>query len=156
VVGYSEDPASGSALAVAADLAGRLFAHLHVAHVIDLDDYPIDPDSPSWEADAQATLADERRHVESILAGRVESWTYHAARGDPAQLLAALADEHDALFVIVGTHGEGVGAMLVRMLRGRSVTHALIGGNRRPVIVVPLDADAHLARFPGSDAGRPR
>ncbi|MDX6585475.1 MAG: hypothetical protein QOI10_4659, partial [Solirubrobacterales bacterium] len=50
VVGYSEDPASGSALAVAADLAGRLFAHLHVAHVIDLDDYPIDPDSPSWEA----------------------------------------------------------------------------------------------------------
>jgi nucleotide-binding universal stress UspA family protein len=156
VVGYSDDPASRGALAVAADLAWRLSAHLHVAHVIDLDDYPIDPDSPSWEADAQATLADEQQQVESALAGRVESWTYHAARGVPARLLAALAEEHDALFVIVGTHGEGAGAMLVRMLRGRSVTHGLIGRNRRPVIVVPLDADAHLARIPGSVAARSR
>ncbi len=49
VVGVNRDPASQEALIVAADLARRLHAHLHVVHVVDLADYPIDPDASDWE-----------------------------------------------------------------------------------------------------------
>jgi len=47
VLGHGRDPGSARALQVAADLAGRLHAHLHVVHGVDLDDYPIKPGGPS-------------------------------------------------------------------------------------------------------------
>jgi nucleotide-binding universal stress UspA family protein len=49
VVGFDRDAVSRAALTVAADLAGRLAARLVVVHVVDLDDYPIDPEAADWE-----------------------------------------------------------------------------------------------------------
>jgi nucleotide-binding universal stress UspA family protein len=135
-VGHCRDAASHAALEVAADLAVRLHAELHVVHCIDLSDYPIDPDAHDWEAQAQATLAEEQRQVRQALVEHPGRWTYHAAHGHPVALLAQIAEEHDALFIVVGNHGEGFSPALRRLMHGRSVSHGLIGRKRRPVLVV--------------------
>lgn len=116
VLGHGRDPGSAHALPVAADLAQRLKAHLQVVHGVDLDDYPIDPDAADWEQQAQRALTEQRRQVEDALAGIGQSWTYQASRADPVTLLAAVAEEHDALMIIVGTRGEGFGPAVQRLL----------------------------------------
>lgn len=136
VLGHARDPASAHALEVAADLARRLHAHLHIVHGVDLADYPIDPDAADWEQQADRALAEQHRQVDVAMASAPNSWTYHAARGDPVSLLTVVATEHDALMIIVGTRGEGFGATLERML-GRSVSHGVIRRQHRPVLVVP-------------------
>jgi nucleotide-binding universal stress UspA family protein len=126
-------------LRVAADLARRLGAVVHVVHAISLDDYPVDPDADDWEAQAARALRGQRAEVEAALTAVVSGWSYHAARGDPVKLLCAVAEEQDALMIVVGTRGEGAGAALARLLN-RSVSRAVIGRQRRPVLVVPADA----------------
>src|SRR3954463_15216092 len=69
VLGFDRDEASHAALAVAVDLAARLAAEIVVVHIVDLDDYPIDPDSADWEERAGEALAEERHQVEEALAG---------------------------------------------------------------------------------------
>lgn len=138
VLGYRDGPLGQAVLGVGADLAARLGAALHVVHVVDLSDYPIDPDSPDWERQAQQTLAHEQRDVEDALARRQHtSWTYHAAHGDPVALLRQVADTHDALMFIVGSRGEGAASIASRLIGVPSVSHGLIARSHRPVLVVP-------------------
>ncbi|GJF02431.1 hypothetical protein PSD17_13940 [Pseudonocardia sp. D17] len=136
VLGHSRDPVADDALRVAADLARRLHAHLHVVHGVDLSDYPVDPDRPDWEEEARRALAAQRRRVAAVLAGSPGSWTYHAGHGDAAGLLIDVAEETDALMIIVGSHGEGVGATFERLLGG-SVSRAVLRRQHRPVLIVP-------------------
>jgi nucleotide-binding universal stress UspA family protein len=136
VLGHGRDPASAHALRVAADLAQRLRAHLQIVHGVDLDDYPIDPDAADWDQQAQHALADQRQQVQDALTGTGVGWTYHASRADPVALIAAVAEEHDALMIIVGTRGEGFAAAVERIL-GRSVSHGIIRTQHRPVLIVP-------------------
>jgi nucleotide-binding universal stress UspA family protein len=141
VLGYRASPYGQAVLDHGADLAVRLGAALHVVHVVDLSDYPIDPDSPDWELQAQKTLAAEQRDVEAALVDLPGSWTYHAAHGDPVALLRQVADSYDALMVIVGSRGESAGSVISRLLGTRpSVSHALIAHSHRPVLVIPPHA----------------
>jgi nucleotide-binding universal stress UspA family protein len=141
VLGYRASPYGHAVLHHGADLAARLGAALHVVHVVDLSDYPIDPDSPDWEQQAQKTLAAEQRDVEAALARLSGSWTYHAAHGDPVALLRQVADQYDALLFIVGSRGESAGGVISRLLGTRpSVSHGLIAHSHRPVVVIPPHA----------------
>lgn len=137
VVGFDRNPTSVSALRVAVELAGRLDADVHVVHAIDLADYPVDPDSATWEDDADSTAAEERALAELTLQGFGGHWTYQAAHGEPAELLASVADEVDALMVIVGARREGAAAAISHLV-SPSVSKRLLGhGSTRPVLVVP-------------------
>ncbi|MBW0118937.1 MULTISPECIES: universal stress protein [Pseudonocardia] len=137
VVGHDRSASAGRALEVAVDLARRLGgAAVHVVHGVDLDDYPIDPDSADWDQQAARALEEQRRAVRDVAGGALGGWSYHAGRGDPADLLVALAQEVDALMIVVGTQGEGVSAVFERVL-DRSVSHAVIHRQHRPVLVVP-------------------
>jgi nucleotide-binding universal stress UspA family protein len=136
VLGHDHHPHSQDALTVAAELARRLRAEVHVVHSIDLSDYPIDPDAADWEQQAQRALQDQYQQVAEVLKDSETGWTYHASRGDPVRLLAAVADETDALMIIVGSRGEGPGKVVDRILE-RSVSHGLIARQHRPVLVVP-------------------
>jgi nucleotide-binding universal stress UspA family protein len=138
VVGHSADENSQAALRVAADLAGRLHAHLHVVHGIDLDDYPVDPDSSDWDESARRNLAAQRAQVTDALADLPIAWTYHRSPGNPVALLHKIADAHHALMIIVGTRGEGLGAAASRVL-DRSISHGVIAHQQRPVLVVPAE-----------------
>lgn len=137
VAGYAHDVVADHALITAADLAARLGAAVHAVHTIDLVDYPVDSDSSTWEDDARATLAEERDRVSTVLTAAGVSWTYHATHGNPVALLCRLAEEHDALCIVVGTHGETPGERLTRLVRGRSVSHGLLRVSDRPVLLVP-------------------
>ncbi len=136
VLGWDRTPASRGALVVAADLAVRLGAHLHAVHVVDLNDYPVDPELPGWEAEADETLSRERHEVETELGQYRCAWTYHAARGEPVSALTGVADACDALMIVVGTRGEGLSGWIQRLLTA-SVSHGLIRRQGRPVLVVP-------------------
>ena len=136
VVGHDRFPESDHALAVAIDLSQRLQAFVHVVHAVSLNDYPIDPDGDDWEQQAMNVLEAQRRTAEGLFAGVVPGWRYHTGRGDPVELLAAVAEAHDALMIIVGTRGGGLAAALARTL-GRSVSLQVALRQCRPVLVVP-------------------
>lgn len=138
VVGVARGGTSEAALAFAVDLAGRLAARLAVVHVIDVGDYPIDPDAADWELQAQVTLAAERARVQQALAGHAFGWSYQARHGSPVAVLAAAADEHDAYLVVVGRHGHTIGEQLRRLLDG-SLSHRLLNRCSRPVLIVPTE-----------------
>jgi nucleotide-binding universal stress UspA family protein len=140
VVGFDEEPQSHAALTVAIDLARRLGAHLDVVHVVDLRDYPVDPDSDDWESASSANLALTAEHVRAAIGDHTQTWSYHAWRGDPVHLLATVAEESGALMIVVGTHGAGFAATIHRMTSG-SVSRGLIGHSHIPVLVVPPAAE---------------
>jgi len=137
VLGFDHDAASQTALATAVDLAGRLQAWLTVVHVIDLPDYPANLDAPDWAEYARATLADERHLAEQALRDHPHGWSYEAWYGPRAATLIRVAEAQDALMVIVGRHGHGVGDGLHRLLDG-SVSRHLAARCPRPVLVVSL------------------
>ena len=136
VVGHARDPSGDRALAVAADLGRRLHAGLHVVHVVDVGDYPIDIDAADWEERGRHELAAQRGRVERSLADSGVAWTYEVRRGDPAMELARAAEENDALLIVVGTRGEGVRVVIPRLIEP-SVSHGVIHRQHRPVLVVP-------------------
>jgi nucleotide-binding universal stress UspA family protein len=136
LVGHGRDPSSDHALAVAADLARRLGARIHVVHAIRLDDYPVDPDASDWEEQGAAAIAEHRRHVARVLAGSLVRWSYEARHGEPAPVLAHVAAEHNALMIVVGSRGEGLRRALAR-LADPSVSHGVIARHSCPVLVVP-------------------
>ncbi|MCD2197341.1 universal stress protein [Actinomycetospora endophytica] len=137
VLGYAEGEHSDTILGLAADLATRLNATLHVVHIVDLTDYPLSSDDPDWDRKAAEHLAQEQRDVQTALAASPTSWTYHAAHGSPVALLRQVADDCDAMMFVVGSRGEGAGSIASRLLGRPSVSHGLIAHTHRPVLVVP-------------------
>lgn len=138
VLGHSRQPAADTALHVAVDLALRLRADLHVVHGVDLFDYPVDPDAADWEQQAHRVVGEQRRQVEAKLVDFPMGWTYQAGHGNPARLIAAVAEETDALMIIVGSHGEGAAATIERLLAG-SVSRTVLRRQHRPVLIVPAE-----------------
>ena len=136
VVGFDRCPASRRALCFAIELASPLNAHLHVAHIIDLQDFPVDPDGDDWEQCFADTLDKERATACDLQSALSGNWTYYAHRGDPAQVLAALAETHDALMIILGAARGGLMSAIERVL-GVSVSARLIRHTHRPVVLVP-------------------
>jgi nucleotide-binding universal stress UspA family protein len=136
VIGHGRDPASDFALATAVDLARRLGGRLHIVHVIETKDYPVDSDAADWEQQGAARLDEQRRRVEARLRDADVLWSYEDRRGDPARELAEAAIERHALMIVVGTRGEGVRRALSRLIEP-SVSHGVIHRQHRPVLVVP-------------------
>lgn len=137
VVGFDRDDASKAALHFAVGLGLRLQARLHVVHVINRGDFPIDPDRADWEAKGAQTLAAEQAYVARVLRGYAPGWSYDACHGDPVATLAAAAEEHDSLFLIVGRHMGGPSGLLHRLAAG-SVSRRLPSRSARPILVVPV------------------
>lgn len=142
VVGYDDHASSRRALRYAVDLTAGLDVTMRVLHVVNLEDFPVDPDSSSWD--------EQMRRHEDLLVGHVgalidlpdEQWSYAIVRGDPWHALVAEADKDDALMIVVGqhTHAHLIAGAVVRLLGGgtsSSVAGALIRRGHRPVLVVP-------------------
>jgi nucleotide-binding universal stress UspA family protein len=143
VVGYSGKPSSDGVVLVAADLARRAGASLHVVHAICRDDYPINPEAADWEEQAAARVAEQRRHAEDLLASTSTRWIYEAIRGTPAAVLARISEEQNALLIVLG--GPAKGLLHALRLDRASVSRNVIDSQLRPVLVVPLSHDSHAA-----------
>lgn len=135
VVGWDLHPNSSAALRFAVVMAQRLDAHLHVVHVVDVDDLPIDPDAWNWEEQLDQRLTEDATTARTLLDHHAH-WTYHAARGRPSDVIADLAEETDALMIILGGPRGGVLSFL-ETLAGQSVSHQLARQHGRPVLIVP-------------------
>lgn len=147
LVGVDGRPSGQAALRHAADLAGKMRAHLDVVYVLDLWDVagagaaaamplavPLGVDARSVAAAPEVRR--ERAQVETELAAaRDLLWTFHARAGDPAQALCDMAESIDAYCIVVGSRGEGFVPFFERLLRP-SVSHAVIHRQHRPVLVV--------------------
>jgi nucleotide-binding universal stress UspA family protein len=149
VAGFDRHEASHVALDYAIGLAGALNAHLHVVHVIDTDDLPIDPDAGDWDRTISEVVERERAAAYSMLTALPGNWSYHAHRGDPAHQLSSIADANHASMIVLGAPRHGL-ASLVERLTGESVSARLIHHGHRPVLLVPehSPASARVTRIP--------
>lgn len=136
VVGFDRHNASHVALDFAIGLTTGLNAHLHVAHGIDTDDLPIDPDAADWDQAIAAVVERERAYACSKLGALSGNWSYHSRHGSPAHLLASIADANDASMIVIGAPRHGVMSLVERLL-GESVSAQLINHGHRPVVLVP-------------------
>lgn len=144
VCGVDGSPGSQLALRAAARLAGRLGADLVLAHVVEPVLLPYATAAPFGGLSGAGVLALEEERSErqdaahSLLAelaaaAGIESAEQWVAAGDPAERLAELADERDALLIVAGSRGRGA----VRAAFLGSVSTSLVGIARCPVLVVP-------------------
>jgi nucleotide-binding universal stress UspA family protein len=129
-----------AAVRVAAALADDLDARLVLAHVVQAAPVPRVPAGgivalPLVDA-AELVAAGETLVERTIADERLEGAEQRVSMGYPSERLADLADEEDALLVVVGSRGRGA---LKSALLG-SVSTELIGLSRRPVLVVPRGA----------------
>ncbi|MEU4711061.1 universal stress protein [Nocardia salmonicida] len=147
VVGFDRHNHSRIALDYAIGLALALNAYLHVAHVIDTDDLPIDPDAADWDHAVTEVIERERAQACAMLAELPGNWSYRAHRGDPAHTLSAIADANDASMIVLGAPRHGLASLAERLL-GESVSARLIRRGHRPVVLVPehSPATARLSR----------
>jgi nucleotide-binding universal stress UspA family protein len=140
VVGWTGAPRSVAALRFAADLAGRITARLHVAHVVEMADTPIDPDGQDWEIEFRTRLTELERRAEAVpaLDRLTAGWTYHALRGEaPARLLFRLATEVDAYAIVLGSPHTGLAGLLDQLAGSRVTRGVLAHDHTIPVISVP-------------------
>jgi nucleotide-binding universal stress UspA family protein len=136
VVGWDRQPASAAALRFAVGIARRLDAHLHVVHIADFDDLPVDPDAWDYEQQFHASLEAHARGARALLDELGANWTYHAMHGRPPDVLADLADEVDAVMIVLGAPRGGVHSF-VDTFAGQSVAHQLTCKHGRAVLLVP-------------------
>lgn len=121
------DGSSDAARATAIKLADALGATLDV---ITVGDYMFDADAGPLE-EAIADAAGE------ALASGVDA-TPELRYGDPAAEIAIRAREIDADLIVVGAHAHG---LVGRLLAGEPTSHEVARRSRRPVLLVPEDAE---------------
>jgi nucleotide-binding universal stress UspA family protein len=132
-VGHDGHAAADAALVVAVELAERLGADVHVVHCIAIEEFGVDPDTEQFESERDRNVAQERGRIEAALRDSAVVWSYHEERGEPSARLRHLADDLDALFIVVGASHQGV----FHHLTGASVSRRLLHDQHRPVLVVP-------------------
>ncbi len=147
ILGFDNHASSRRALTYAMQLAARLDVVLHVLHVVASEDYPIDPDSSSWEQQMQEHERLLSDRVRTLVTLPRDQWTYEIVRGDPWHTLLTQAEAEDAWLIVVGqhTHAHLIGGAISRLLGGGShggaVPTNLIRRGDRPVLVVPSRDD---------------
>lgn len=151
VVGFDQGPASRAALAEAADLGRQLGSRLVVVHVIDLADYPVDPDAEDWEAQAEQVLSAERQQVAAALGDYEPGWSFRFVTADVAHSLVQVADEEGARMIVVGVREHGWTGLIEHLLRA-SVPQKVVRRSARPVLLVAPHPGGG-APHPGGDAG---
>ncbi|MBY0286562.1 MAG: universal stress protein [Mycobacteriaceae bacterium] len=136
VVGWDREPASAAALRYAVKLARHLDAHLHVVHIADIADLPIDPDAWDYEQQFHASVEAHAVAARKLLDELGANWTYHAMHGRPPDVLAELAEQVDAVMIVLGAPRGGVHSF-IDTFAGQSVAHQLTRKHARAVLLVP-------------------
>lgn len=136
VVGWDREPASAAALRYAVGLARRLSAHLHIVHIADVADLPVDPDADDYEQQFHASVEAHAVAARQLLEELGANWTYHAMHGRPPDVLAELAEQVDAVMIVLGAPRGGVHSF-IDTFAGQSVAQQLTRKRARAVLLVP-------------------
>lgn len=136
IVGFDRHRASLAALRFGHDLAADLDVPLHVVHVVDQNDTPVDPDAADWTEQTDTHVRELREQAQSLLAQVPGDWSYHSLHGDAADVLLALAEVEDAAMIVLGQPEHGFGASVDHLLNG-AIARTLLRRSSRPIVVVP-------------------
>ncbi|KSU64188.1 universal stress protein [Arthrobacter sp. NIO-1057] len=134
VVGVEAGMPSG-VLATAADLAKQLGDRLVCVHALS--------GRYVTEKIAEGDLLESAEPVSEDLAWELSlsitgiNFESYAVAGDPAKVLAAVAEQQDARMIVVGTRRSGLRQKFAELLDG-SIALALAQKQARPLLVVPL------------------
>ena len=134
VVGVEAGMPSG-VLATAADLAKQLGDRLVCVHALS--------GRYVTEKVAEGDLLESAEPVSEDLAWELSlsitgiNFESYAVAGDPAKVLAAVAEQQDARMIVVGTRRSGLRQKFAELLDG-SIALALAQKQSRPLLVVPL------------------
>ena len=147
VIGYDGSEEAGHAIEVATTVVGpteALVVNVWTPALVTTSAAPLSPVAPPLPEEEEASLeaaawriAGEgaRRASDAGLPARTE--TRCGAAAEVGRLLAALADEYDADFVVVGRRGV---SRLHSAVLG-SVSNDTVRESRRPVLVVPCPTE---------------
>lgn len=141
VVGYDGHKQAAGTLRFAADFATKLGARLQVVHVVDLDDYPVDPDSAFWDEQEIDAVDEEKAAAASTLADWPGEWSYRVERGEPVEALTRAAVDVSAQLIVVGARE---GGFIRQLLSGRGPVMSELSDEGFPVLVAP--ATPHQAK----------
>lgn len=133
VVGIDGSSEAQRGLLAAADLAGKLGVELVVVHA-----YGLIGSYGDWRSGVQ----ERERQVNTVmvdewcapLAERVDLlWQWRCVQGSAVEGILRAAEEVEAGFIVVGSHGGGNSASSVL----GSTSHDIVRHSHRPVIVIP-------------------
>jgi nucleotide-binding universal stress UspA family protein len=147
VAGADGSRESERGLLFAADLADTLDVELVVVHALGLYSHesgwqtPIEDHEREAAALLQTTWCAPLHDVEGL------RWTARVAHGSAIEAILRVADEVDAGFIVLGSHGAGNSE---EPLLG-STSHWVVRNSHRPVVIVP-PGDNHPHRRPGTGA----
>ncbi|MGN6742981.1 MAG: universal stress protein [Amnibacterium sp.] len=105
---------------------------------------PIDPD---LEQDEPMFPPERLEEIGALLAPMGVRWSMRELVGEAATSLMTVADEENALMIVVGTRQNGFGGA-VRRFFGGSVAVRLSHRQYRPVVVVPIEPTEETRRLP--------
>ncbi|MCU1474022.1 universal stress protein [Amnibacterium sp.] len=105
---------------------------------------PIDPEAGGDEPVFPPERLDE---IEALLTPMGVRWSMRELVGEAATSLMTVADEENALMIVVGTRQNGFGGAMRRFFGG-SVAVRLSHRQYRPVVVVPIEPSPDDRRMP--------
>ena len=100
-VGHSRG--QSDTLESAISLGESLEAELLAIHVVDVKDYPIDPDAMDYEKVGRASYAVTADHVATRLKDYPYGWRWIVTKGSVHQKIVEVAKEQNCQLIIVGT-----------------------------------------------------
>lgn len=107
--------------------------------------FSIDPDAA--EVTTEQFEPAFAAHLRTLLESSGVPWSLRALAGDPAHELARLAQELDAIAIVVGTRKPGLRTTAHEFFNGSVAVH-LAHRQHHPVIVIPIEPVAHDERLP--------
>lgn len=151
VVGVDGSGEAQRGLLFAASLAMSLKRRLVAVHALGMYDHLSGWTTSMDDYRAEADEAIVNEWCASLRRFDGLRWTARVIQGEPVHALLAVADDVDAGFVVLGSHGAGTSG---DPLLG-STSHKVLLHSHRPVVVVPpgVDHPHHRSRFAGSGAG---
>ncbi len=96
---------------------------------------PLDPDAVD-DPGLPTQVEELHNRLAEILADPVTSWRLHYATGAPARILSDVAEELEAVAIMIGTRNKGFGHWAAEKIDG-SVAARLAQHQHRPVILIP-------------------
>lgn len=136
IVGFDSHPSSRAALIYGAALARRLGTEIHVVHVEDSSDQPVDPDELDYETELQTNLNRHERLARDLLGAEATDWDFTCVHGPIRNALRRMADRYPESILVIGERKPGLRAALSSVF-DRPVASSIVRHTGCPVLVVP-------------------
>ena len=144
VVGTDGSAESERGLLFGADLAVTLGVELVVVHALGMFNHLAGWETPVEEHEQLAERLLRTEWCAPLAQIDRLRWAAQVAQGSATDAILRVADDVDAGFIVIGSHGAGGSD---QPLLG-STSHWVVRNSHRPVIIVPPD-DNHPHRRPG-------